>query len=98
MMAKNKIIVGISAGALVINHTCFVSGDEDYPNEFTMTGLSLKSNFICEVHYDKTRHERIDNIVKENNVIAIEDNSALFYYPTGEIVTIGKVHFFNKPV
>jgi cyanophycinase-like exopeptidase len=92
---NNMFIIGTSAGALVFNETCFISEDEDYPKELFLEGFSLRSDFICEVHYEEGKYKNLINALKKNDVVAIEENSALFC-TSDEKIAIGRVHFFKK--
>lgn len=91
----NLLVIGASAGALVLNETCFISEDEEYPQEKFTKGFSIRSDFICEVHYEPPRYGYLKNALKINDVIAIEENSALFCRED-EKFSVGKVHFFGQ--
>lgn len=90
-----KLIIGMSAGAVVLNKICFISADEDYPHSLIMKGLGLVDDFICEVHYSPDRYSIVKEALLLNDVIAISENSCLFY-KNKKIKKIGKIIHFNR--
>lgn len=95
LQKNNVLVIGVSAGALILNKTCYISRDDDYPQELFLDGLAICNDFITETHYREDKFDLIKNAGFRNRVIAIEDNSAIFY-STVEMCTFGKVHFLPK--
>ncbi len=92
---KDQFVIGVSAGALMLNKICFISIDEDYPTEKIIDGLSIRSDFICEVHYETSRYKLLKTALNKGDVIAIEENSAIFI-ELNVINTVGKTYFYKQ--
>lgn len=95
LLQENIFITGISAGALLLNKVCYISKDEEYPNELFLEGFNLRDDFICEVHYDENRFETLHNVLEKGSVWAVEENSALFCTPKG-FLSVGRTHYYNR--
>jgi len=93
----NIFVIGISAGALMLNKTCFISVDDDYPNEIVMDGLNVRSDFICEVHYEAEKYDLLKTALGKSDVIAVEENSAVFLQ-SNQTKAVGGVHFYKKQI
>ncbi len=90
----NGVIVGNSAGALVLCKDCIITADEDHPETEVVSGLGLV-NFSVEVHYNGNE-ELMKKLVKDREIYAIEENSAIRYdTETKEFRFFGKVHHFK---
>ncbi len=88
------VIVGNSAGALVLCKDCIITADEDHPRTHVVPGLGLV-DFSVEVHYDGNE-ELMKQLAKGREIYAVEENSAIKYdTKTKEFRFFGKIHYFK---
>ncbi len=73
----NGVIVGNSAGALVLCKKCIITADEDHPETKIVEELGLV-NFSVEVHY-KGNENLMRDLSKNVEVYAISENSTVRY-------------------
>jgi len=89
------VIIGNSAGALVIGKYCIITPDEDYPELKILPGLNLVP-FSVEVHYEPApeKDEMLSEISNKTGLVfALPENTAIIY-SNGWIEVIGKVSVF----
>ncbi|KYH30057.1 peptidase family S51 [Clostridium tepidiprofundi DSM 19306] len=97
---ESKIIIGVSAGALMQLSNYHISPDKDYPEFMYSKGLGLiKENFYIEVHYSETDLENncIKRALKEKTdiVYAIKDTGGIIL-DNNTITLLGDVITFKK--
>ena len=74
-----EVIMGNSAGALVLSEHVIITKDRDYPQTIMVDGLGLV-DFSVDVHYDDTHDEELMRISKGGiEIYAISENSAIVY-------------------
>jgi len=99
-IGDSKIIIGVSAGALMQLSNYFVSPDKDYPQFMYFQGLGLiNKNFYIEVHYEGNDVQKngIKKVLKEktDTVYAIKDTGGIII--DNNMITLrGDVVTFNK--
>ena len=92
-LLKNKVLIGMSAGALALSGNCFISKDKDQPITKIIKGLDI-INFTTEVHYDDNPSE-ILKVTSNQDIFAISENSAIILTPTMKKY-IGHITIFYK--
>ena len=90
--AYEGIIVGNSAGALVLCKNTIITKDEDNPKTIILEGLGLV-DFSVEVHYDGSQDTELSQI-KKNYIIYTIPEAAALIYSKGEIHAVGDVKTF----
>lgn len=97
---ESKIVIGVSAGALMQLNNYYISPDKDYPEFIYLKGLGLiKENFYIGVHYAETDME--NNCIKKaleektTTVYAIKDTGGIIL-DSDKIRLIGDVTKFNR--
>ncbi|HDD05104.1 MAG TPA: hypothetical protein ENF51_01280 [Candidatus Aenigmarchaeota archaeon] len=88
------VIVGNSAGALVLCEECLITRDEEYPETVVIPGLGVV-NFCVEVHYDPSEDEELKELSKDRKIYAIPERCALVF-DGQEFETIGTVYLFHN--
>lgn len=97
-VSKNKVMIGVSAGALIQLKEFYVSPDEDYPEFMYVQGLGLiQEKFHVEVHYAKSELQvsSIHKVLKEKNmkIYAIKNEGGMIL-DNGVIKLMGEVDVF----
>ncbi|MGL4731949.1 MAG: Type 1 glutamine amidotransferase-like domain-containing protein [Clostridium sp.] len=97
---ESKVVIGVSAGALIQLKEYYLSEEEYIDDKFYFKGLSLvPDDFYIEVHYDNEdyQNEAIERVLKEKSkiVYAIKDNGGIII-DRGDITLIGEVIVFNN--
>jgi peptidase E len=90
----NGIILGNSAGALVLCKKTLITKDEKNSETKILKGLGLVP-FSVEVHYDSSQDEELSKIDPKIEIYAIAERSALIWNNT-KIETIGSVIHFKR--
>lgn len=81
------IILGNSAGALVLSKNLIVTKDEDFPETFVKKGLGIIP-FSIEVHYDSSKDSELEKIKLKEDIYAIPEKD--FIKINQSKVTLGK--------
>ncbi len=81
-ISKCKVVIGVSAGALMQLENYYISPDKDYPQFMYFNGLGLiKKNLYIEVHYSESNLEKdcIKRVLNEKTdiVYAIKDTGGI---------------------
>jgi peptidase E len=89
----NRVVVGRSAGALVLGNKCIVS---DRPKHKTriISGLGLV-DFNVKTHYTSSKENEMKKLSAEMQIYAIPARSAIVYN-NGELSFIGDVYLFQN--
>ncbi len=82
------IIVGYSAGALVLSEQCLIMKDEDYVESKIIDGLGVLK-FTTSVHYEPREDSELLYFSRHTKIYALPNKSALMV--RGE-----NLHFFGK--
>ncbi len=90
------VIVGNSAGALVLCRECVITKDEDHPTTKVMPGLGLV-DFSVEVHYTPERDEELKELSKGRKIYAIPEHCALVYQD-GVLEFAGNIVLFENGI
>ncbi len=87
------VIVGRSAGALVLGRKCIITGRHSKATK-VIDGLGLV-DFTVKVHYEPSKDAELIRLSKEERIFAIPAGSALVY-DRGALSAIGKVFLFQN--
>jgi len=100
-LKKNGLIIGISAGGIILTPTisiASINGDENSTGVTDMTGLGMV-DFEFFPHFENTKTQRDDILdyskKTQRKIYACSNESGLFIQ-NGEIVTFGKVEIFDN--
>lgn len=85
------VIVGRSAGALVLGKKCIITGRDSKATR-VIDGLGL-ADFTVKVHYKPSKDAELMKLSKEDRIFAIPAGSALVY-DGGALSAIGEVFLF----
>ncbi|WP_225986263.1 Type 1 glutamine amidotransferase-like domain-containing protein [Psychrobacillus glaciei] len=88
------LIIGYSAGALVLSNDCIISKDGDYPKTNVIKGIGLV-DFSIEVHYEPSIDEEIIGLSNKREIYAIPNGSAIFSDGT-KIMCINEIYHFSN--
>lgn len=88
------LIIGYSAGALVLSNDCIISKDEDYPKTNVIIGIGLV-DFSIEVHYETSIDEEIIGLSNKREIYAIPNGSAIFWNGI-KIICINEIYHFSN--
>lgn len=89
----DKVIVGNSAGALVLCPDCLIEDDEAH-EETAFSGVGLV-DFCVSVHYDSLKDKKLLELSKSRKIYAIAERSALAHDTSG-LSFFGIVYMFYK--
>jgi peptidase E len=88
-----KVIIGNSAGALVLCKECILSVDEKDPEAKVTAGLGLV-DFSVYVHYNSSIDGELKKLSKDRKIYAIPEKSALLC-DHGDLSFLGSICLFN---
>ena len=88
----NKVIIGNSAGALVLCKDCVITKDKYHPKTEVIPGLGLV-DFSVEVHYDPSKDEQLKRLSEDRKIYAIPERCAVVY-DGKNLEFIGLIHLF----
>lgn len=89
----NGVILGNSAGALVLSKTLIITKDEDFPETISKEGLGIVP-FSVEVHYDKGKDEELKKLNLPETIYAIPEKSYI-NVEDEKIIFNGKIKIFR---
>ncbi len=90
------IIIGYSAGALVLSKDCVILPEEGHPGAEIIKGLNL-AKFSTYVHYSSEHDIYLKKFSKSREIYAITNQSALIY--DGKIIKgIGEIYLFKDGI
>lgn len=89
-----KVIVGRSAGALVLCNRCILTQNRERPVTIAISGIRLV-DFSVKVHYNPSKDSQLKILSKEEKIYAIPEGSALVY-DDGILASIGNVYLFQN--
>lgn len=90
----NGVILGNSAGALVLSKNVIITRDEDNPETKCFGGLGL-FNFSVEVHYTGEQDKELSELPKNLKIYTIPERSAIVF-SNGEVEFIGNIGLFKS--
>jgi peptidase E len=90
----HKVIVGRSAGALVLGKKCILTINRETPVTVIASGIGLVG-FSVKVHYHPARDRELKSLSKEGRIYGIPEHSALVY-DDGVLSFIGDVYLFEN--
>ena len=90
MLKKGAIVIGFSAGALLLGEKVYVSPNDNSDHQIKIkNGLGLFSQFLISVHYDswndKANKDRAEELVSVP-IIPLNDHSCLVLDRLGNII------------
>jgi len=88
------VIIGNSAGALVLCKECLITRDEEYSETMVIPGLGVV-DFCVEVHYDPSKDEELKELSRDRKIYAIPERCALIF-DGQEFETVGTIYLFHK--
>jgi dipeptidase E len=89
-----KVIVGRSAGALVLCNRCILTRNRKRPATVAISGIRLV-DFSVKVHYNPLKDNQLKLLSKEEKIYAIPEGLALVY-ADGSLESIGNVYLFQN--
>jgi peptidase E len=89
-----KVIIGNSAGALVLSEDCILTRDKDNRETTVISGFGLV-DFSVEVHYNPSKDKELKKLSEERRIYAIPEKCALIY-ANGNLSFVGNVYLFYK--
>lgn len=89
----DAVVVGNSAGALVLCAEVILTKDEDVLETKVLPGLNLVP-FSVDVHYDLSHNAELNVLSIDRDIYAIPENCAIVY--DGDFNFIGPVYKFSK--
>ena len=89
-----KIIIGNSAGALILCSDCLITDNKTLEETTIVPGVGLV-DFCVDVHYNSSRDKELMELSKHRRIYAIAEKSALVY---DDVRTsfLGSVYLFFK--
>ncbi len=91
-----KVIVGNSAGAMVLCKEFIITKDKDHPNTEIIPGLGLV-DFSINVHYDTSKDNELKKLSIGRKIYALPENCAMKYNKdTNEFKFFGNVYLFEN--
>jgi peptidase E len=88
------VVVGRSAGALVLGKKCVVTKNRRHPTSKMIHGIGLV-NFSVKAHYKPSKDAALKNLSKKEKIYAIPERSALVY-DEGALSFKGDVYLFQN--
>ena len=88
------VVVGRSAGALVLGKKCVVTKNRRHPTSKMISGIGLV-NFSVKAHYKPSKDKALKNLSKKEKIYAIPERSALVY-DDGCLSFMGEVYLFQN--
>jgi peptidase E len=88
------VVVGRSAGALVLGKKCVVTKNRRHPTSEMISGIGLV-NFSVKAHYKPSKDAALKNLSKKEKIYAIPERSALVY-DEGALSFKGDVYLFQN--
>jgi peptidase E len=88
------VVVGRSAGALVLGKKCVVTKNRHHPTSKMIHGIGLV-NFSVKAHYKPLKDKALKNLSKKEKIYAIAERSALVY-DEGTLSFKGDVYLFQN--
>jgi peptidase E len=88
------VVVGRSAGALVLGKKCVVTKNRRHPTSKMISGIGLV-NFSVKAHYKPSKDAALKNLSKKEKIYAIPERSALVY-DEGALSFKGDVYLFQN--
>ncbi len=96
LQSYNGIIVGNSAGALVMCKEMIITADEDHPQIEILPGLGLV-DFSVEVHYNGSNDEELLQLSQERKIYALSEQSGMKYdLHLEKLEFLESVYFFEN--
>lgn len=95
---KEKIFLGISAGALSFCEDCIITKDEDYEFTKIVKGMGFV-NFSIEVHYafEEWRDKELLKLSSSRKIYALGNKSLLFFDSLSEKMEFyGEIYLFEN--
>lgn len=89
------VVVGNSAGALVMCNEVILTKDEDTKETKVLPGLSLV-NFAVDVHYEESHDAELFELSDRRAIYAIPENCAIVF--DEKLSCIGSVYRFSKGI
>jgi peptidase E len=94
LMKYKGILVGYSAGAMVLSKKILIpgGGDSNYPNSISYSGLGI-APFSVIPHYNRELKEKVLDFLADNEVYGISNSSAIFFDPlTKDLTEMGGIY------
>ena len=90
----DKIIVGNSAGALVLGRDCILTRGKYNKRTVIIPGLGLV-DFSVKVHYKASKDSELKQLSLQRKIYAIPERSALIY-DNGSVSCFGDIYLFQN--
>jgi peptidase E len=88
------VVVGRSAGALVLGKKCVVTKNRRNPTSKMISGIGLV-DFSVKAHYKPSKDAALKTLSKQEKIYAIPERSALVY-DDGDLSFMGDVYVFQN--
>lgn len=89
----DKVIVGNSAGALVLCKECIMKKGRKHRSTIILAGLRLV-DFSVDVHYKSSKDKELFKLSDRREIYAITEKSALIF-DNNHLTCIGEVYLFH---